>query len=248
MLVWTYWIAGLTLSTVLCSWIVKRDRELGYTVLIATYSAYILGSNVIAARLCQFNLGLLGIQIISTGSILWPFTGQVIDMINEVYGKRKAYVAVVLAYLLNIHFVIFALLGLQLPPAPWLAEFEPAYSFYFIQAPRILVASWTAFIVCSFVDVATFSRLKNYFAKRYKEESIGAIIKFVVMRNIISDVVNMSLDGVLFAVLAFSFITPMEAIANVIGGSVIVKVLLTILDTPWFVGYRIAIRSVTREF
>jgi uncharacterized integral membrane protein (TIGR00697 family) len=249
MLVWVYWVIGLTLSTIFCAWIVRRNRELGYTVLITIYSAYILGANVIAARLCEFDLGIFGVQIISTGSILWPFTGQVIDMINEVYGRRKTYIAVTLAYILNVHFVIFALLGLQVPPAPWLVQYESAYSFYFIQAPRVLVASWTTFIVCSLIDVTIFSKLKSYFIKRYGEtDTINDIIKFVAIRNLISDVFNMALDGLLFAVLAFIFVAPMEAITSVIGGSIISKVLLTIIDTPWFIGYRIAIRGVMREF
>jgi uncharacterized PurR-regulated membrane protein YhhQ (DUF165 family) len=58
----------------------------------------------------------------------------------------------------------------------------------------------------------------------------------------------MILDGALFAIFAFLFVLPSEELFSLVIGSIIAKGLLAIIDTPWFVAFRIGVRDVKREF
>jgi hypothetical protein len=210
------------------------------------FVAYVLSANILVPRLVEWDIGITTL-VLTTGSIIWPFTAQLSDMINEIYGKRKAYLAVIMAYVVNLIFITFVYLGSSAQPL-WSAENEEFWLNYFQPAPRILIASSAAFLICQFTDVAIFARLKQYFLKWEKSTSIKGIVAFCTIRSIVSDVVNMALDGALFAIFAFLFVLPTDELITLILGSIVAKGLLAIVDTPWFIAFRVGVRDVEREF
>lgn len=250
---WVYWVAGLTISTISGAYLVKKYRDTyGFPMLIGIYVAFILVSNMLASRLVYYSL--FGVTVVTAGAtLMFPFVAQVIDMINEVYGRKASYAAIVITLVANIiaSFMIWhvaneepALDAMGVPPV-----YEEAWRFFTLQAPRVVVASYLAFYVANTVDAKIFADLKKYFYTRYKEahRDIKTITIFVLVRSIVSDVINMILDSLIFFPVAFLGAIPIEAIPDVMFGGTYVKIVSVILTQPFLIAYRILIRDVRRE-
>ena len=245
MWIWLFWGVGLTLTTLLSSWVIRKYRDLGLPILMVFFAGYVLSANILVPRIVELDIGITTL-VLTTGSIIWPYTAQLIDMINEIYGKRKAYLAVIMAYIMNLIFITFIYTGIQARPL-WNMENETFWRSYFTQAPRILFASSASFLICQFMDIMVFAGLKRYFYTLEKPTNIKSIVTFCTIRSITSDIVNMVLDGALFAIFAFLFVLPIDDLIGLISGSIIAKGLLAVLDTPWFIAFRIGVKDVERE-
>jgi uncharacterized integral membrane protein (TIGR00697 family) len=242
--VWTFWLVGLTVSTLAGAWLVRRYRDtLGYPALLTFYVAYIVASNVLASRITVYDL--IWPVVLSGGTITFPFVAQLIDMINEIYGKRMAYYAILFALVANLMFSMFVAMNSTVPPAPWLAETEGAWRFYLLQTPRIVGASYAAFLVAELLDATVFAEIKK---RVYRGEvTTRSMLRGVLLRSLGSDVVNMFVDSLVFFPLAFAFTVPWGVVWDMIWYGTYAKILLAVLDTPWFVWYRFLTRGVRRE-
>src|SRR5207253_2015374 len=114
------------------------------------FSGYVLSANILVPRLVSLDLGFTSV-LLTSGSLIWPFTTQISDMVNEIYGRRKALLSVVLAYVLNVMFILF-LYTAAFAPAVWSSEKEAFWEEYFLPSARIFLASSASFVVCSAVD------------------------------------------------------------------------------------------------
>jgi uncharacterized integral membrane protein (TIGR00697 family) len=242
--IWTFWLIGLTVTTFAGAWLVRRYREtLGYPSLLTFYIAYIIASNVLAPRISIFDMPIA--LMLSGGTITFPYVAQLIDMINEIYGKRMAYYAILLAFGANLMVSMFTFMLSTVPPAPWLIEMEEAWRFFMLQTPRIVLASYTAFIAAEILDATVFAEIKRRVYK--KEVTMSSMFKGVLLRSVGSDVVNMFVDSLVFFPLAFALTVPWKAVWDMVWYGVYAKILLATLDTPWFVAFRFLTRGVRRE-
>ena len=89
-MVWLYWTIWLTITTFVSAWLIKKDRMLGYAAVTCFLAITIFTANLLVGRVIYLNLG-IGTYITVTGSLIFPFTAQAVDMINEVYGRKKSY-------------------------------------------------------------------------------------------------------------------------------------------------------------
>ena len=245
LIAWTLMVVTLTLSTCVGAFLVRRWPDLGLTILTTLFAGYVLSANVLVPRLVSVPL-LVGSAVIPSGSLLWPFTGQIADMINEVYGKSRAYVAVLMAYMTNLLFVLFVVLvGSMMAVGPALQE--QYWHDYFSLAPRILIASGISFLMAELVDITIFSRLKASAVRANEDASTIKLISFAALRGAASDLGNMLIDSILFVVIAFVGALPTSAFWTVLTSSLGVKCLFGVLDTPWFVAFRLMTRNVPRQ-
>jgi len=219
--IWLYWGTSLTIATVTSAYIVRKYKELGFAALCGFYIIYLAISQIVAVRVVIFDLGFQ--QFFAPAAVfIYPFISQVTDMINEVYGRSKTIVAIIIAFLTQVILVSFILLTNNLSPAPFF-EYEEAWQSIFAQSIRIVIASWVAFLVCSFVDAYLFAFLKQKLNKR------------IVLRSAGSDVVDMILDSIIFITIAFCGVLP---IIDLIIGQIISKIFIAVIDTPWFYWYK----------
>lgn len=250
--VWIYWTIGLSLSTIAGAWLVKRYRNsYGYPVLVALYSTFIVVCNMLASRLAEYEL--LSIVVVTAGAtLMFPFVAQIVDMINEVYGRRATYMAILITLLVNIVASIMvwhvasekpALDAMGIPEV-----YEEAWRYFLVPVPRIVLASYLAFWVANTLDAKIFADLKRYFYTRYKEayRSLKTITTFVLIRSVISDVINMVIDSLVFFPVAFALVIPWEALPEVVFGGAYVKIIAVILTQPFLIAYRWLIRDVER--
>jgi hypothetical protein len=113
-------------------------------------------------------------------------------------------------------------IGGELPPAPvWLAQ--AAYQEILGQTPRILVASFSAYLTGEFANAFVLAKLK-----------VATGGRWLWLRTIGSTVVGQGLDSAVFITLAFA-------------GTVAAPALLTIVVSQWLVkvGYEAAATPLT---
>jgi len=224
-IVWIYWVVSLTIVTFTSAYVVKRFRDYGFAGLVGFYTIYLGAAQILASRIIDFNLGFWSFYA-PAGVFIYPFIAQAIDMINEAYGRRKAHLAIGIAFLTQVVLVTFILMVSSLSPAPFF-RFEEAWQSIFKLGVRITVASWIAFLVCQNLDAYVFAWLK----KRYE--------KNVLLRSITSDILDLTLDSLIFATIAFYGVMP---VVPLIIGQIVSKNIIGFLDTPWFVWYKRLIR------
>jgi len=212
--------------TLISGYIVRYQREVGFAVLLAFYVIYLATSQIAATRIVFFDLGFYKFTA-PAAVFLYPFIAQAIDMINEVYGRKKAQLAIGIAFSTQVLLVIFILLVKRLNSAPFF-PYEEAWQDIFSLGIRVTVASWVAFLICQNLDAYVFSALKKKFESR------------VLLRSISSDIIDLTFDSIIFITFAFYGRLPLMPL---IIGQLVSKNLIGIIDTPWFLWYKKIISS-----
>ena len=239
-----FWMIAMTIVTVGSVKIVKKYPAYGFAALTAFYVTYLLSSQVIATRISTFDFGTwFGHSIIlftPTAAILYPFIAQVLDMINEVYGRKKAITAIIISFITQVLYVMFIAMAMKIPAAPFF-EYEEAWTSIFALSIGITIASWAAFLVCSLLDTYMFSYIKRKLRSRELAFKGDAFLNpYIWLRSLLTDAVSLALDSIIFVVIGFYIFggLPWEAAAGLIVGQIVVKVLIGVADTPWFVFYK----------
>ncbi len=220
-LVWVYWVISLTIVTYASAYIVKNFKEHGFAALTAFYTIYLGASQIIATRIIDFDLGFYSF-FAPAAVFIYPFIAQVIDMINEVYGRKMTHLAIGIAFVTQILLVTFIVMTNVLSPAPFF-EHETAWQSIFNLGVRITLASWISFLITNNLDAVIFSKLKE----RYEDK--------VLLRSVASDFTGLTLDSLIFVPLAFYGVMP---VVPLIIGQIISKNIIGLLDTPWFIWYK----------
>jgi len=104
--------------------------------------------------------------------------------------------------------------------------------------PTLLIADWrialgsiTAFMISQTLDVSIFHYIKQ------KAE------KLWWLRNNASTIISQAFDTIIFFTVAFAFVLPADAIIKMILGDYTVKIVMALLDTPFFYLIAIKLRS-----
>ncbi len=105
--------------------------------------------------------------------------------------------------------------------------------------PTIMIADWrialgsiTAFMISQTLDVTIF----HFFKKKAE--------KLWWLRNNVSTIISQAFDTIIFFTVAFAFILPAGAIVKMIIGDYMIKIIMALLDTPFFYLIAIKFRSV----
>ncbi len=184
---------------------------------IAFYIIYLAMAQILATKIVSFNFG--AFQIAAPAAVLiFPFTFQIIDIVNEAFGRPVVQRMIVLALLTQVFMNLFLLIGLNLPPASFW-ELDSAWRSIFGLVPRITVASWIAFFLSQNFDAFIFDLLRRV----TKGRLLG-------LRNITSDVLGLILDSFIFITLAFYGLKP---VIPLIIGQVIIKSIIGGIDFPF---------------
>ena len=110
--------------------------------------------------------------------------------------------------------------GGWIPPAPFWRG-QAAYVETLGQTPRILAASFLAYLAGEFANAFVLAKMKVWTQGRW-----------LWMRTIGSTVVGEGLDSVIFITLAFAGLVPAWALAGIVAGQWAVKVLYEAAATP----------------
>lgn len=173
-------------------------------------------ASVTAVKLVQ----IAGI-VFPAGVFAYAFTFTVTDVVNELFGKKEADRVVTAGWVTLFLSCLFVNLALVLPPASFWKHQE---AFFKILGTnwRIVLASFTAYLVSQFHDVWHFDFLKKIFKGKH-----------LWFRNNLSTMLSQLMDTVIFITLAFySPAMSFLELFRIIFGQYLVKIVLALVDTP----------------
>ena len=175
---------------------------------------------LIAANLFETKIVQIGSYSMTAGFIVFPVSYIINDCIAEVWGFRKARLVIWMGFLMNFFVVALGGIAVALPAAPFW-EGDEAFRFVFGLAPRIAVASLTAFLVGSFLNAWVMSRLKL----RDRERRFA-------WRAIASTLVGEGADSIIFFPMAFAGLMPLNELLKLMVLQVTAKTLYEVIALP----------------
>lgn len=208
------WVSTLIFASISIPWYIKRYRRVDFAV--AIYVTYLALSQIIATKIAAFHL-IFWTFYTPAAVLIFPFTFQIIDIVNEAFGRYEVHRMTYIAFVTQVIMAFFFWLADLLPSAPfWNAN--PGWHGIVSLVPRIILASWIAFMISQNLDAFLYSKLRSLTNGRH-----------LWIRNVIGDIISLAVDSVIFITLAFYGLQP---IVPLIVGQIVIKWLVSIVDTP----------------
>ena len=192
----------------------KNDQLMLWNLMFVTS---LIVANVISSKLVIIG----GHFVVPAAVVSYAFTFLCTDIIGEIWGKEEANKTVKRGLIFQIIATIFILLAIQLPIAPFMANFQNVFKSVLGGSFRITLASLGAYLVAQANDVFIFHKLKEITRQKHKW-----------IRNNVSTICSQFIDTSIFITIAFYGQVPNLFV--VIYSQFLVKVVLALLDTPFF--------------
>ena len=193
----------------------KTKVSLLYMTLGVVFCVCLIAANLLGTK--QICIGPLEL---TSGVIVFPISYIINDCLVEVWGFARARTVIWLGFIMNFLFVLFGMIADILPGASYWHGQEAFHSIFGL-APRIALASFTAFLAGSFMNAYVMSRMK-----------IGSGGKFFSVRAIASTIAGESIDSLIFFPLALGGIVPYETLPIMMLSQVFIKTAYEILILP----------------
>lgn len=178
---------------------------------------------LIAANLLETKVIVLGNLVVTAGLLVFPVSYIINDCIAEVWGFRKMRLVIWTGFIMNFFVVLLGSAAVALPAAPFW-EGEEHFNFIFGLAPRIVVASLSAFLTGSFLNAYVMSRMK--------QKSGG---KHFSLRAIVSTLIGETGDSLIFFPIAFGGIIAWPELLTMIFIQIALKSLYEVIVLPFTV-------------
>ena len=176
----------------------------------------LLVSNVTASKIIS-----IGSLIVPAAVVAYAITFLCTDVIGELYGKEEANKTVRLGFILQLFSIGLLYIAIKLPPAPFMVEYNEVFQQVLGQSLRVVIASLIAYTISQFNDVYIFHKLKDIHGGKHKW-----------LRNNLSTITSQLIDTSIFITIAFYGVVP--NLWALILGQFTIKVVLALLDTPFF--------------
>jgi hypothetical protein len=165
-----------------------------YVVVTALFVTALITSNITAVKIAE-----LGPLALPAAVVIFPLSYILGDVLTEVYGYARARQTIWIGFGCDALAVVGIWLAGRLPAAPFWVDaggFDMAMAYQRILgvAPRILAASFLAFLLGEFANAMVMSRLK-----------VATQGRFLWVRTIGSTLVGEGLDSLVFITVAFGF-------------------------------------------
>jgi len=205
----------------------QTDQQKGYrwfTLVTAIFVTTLTISNIIAVKLVQ-----IGSLVLPAAVILFPISYIFGDILTEVYGYRNARKVIWIGFACNLLAVVAIYVAGILPAASfWSAgDFstpstaQQAYTAILGFAPRLLIASFCAYLIGEFLNSFVLAKLK-----------IRTKGKYLWLRTIGSTIIGQGADSAVFITIAFLGILPSGFLLTSILSQWLFKVAYETLATP----------------
>ncbi len=198
-------------------WLWKERVE---TVLVGLFFGTLTAAQFIANKLVDFGVG-----VAPAGTVIFMTNVAILDVMALYYGRAFALRAVRLGFFLQAAVAFAAWSASVLPPPEWFASRAAVVDSVIAPSARIAVASLTAYIVSSTVDVYIVTRWPRL---------------HVLLRAYSSSVVAQVVDTLVFISLAFG------PEVEIIAGQVLVKWLQIPLEALLIYGARRYVATIKK--
>ncbi len=195
-----------------------------YTTITAIFVTCLLVSNIIAVKLAAF-----GPFFLPAAVIIFPISYIFGDVLTEVYGYARARQTIWIGFACNLLAVAAIWIGGLLPPAPfWTANVydapdaaQQAYQAILGFTPRLLAASFIAYLVGEFLNSFVLAKFKIATAGRH-----------LWLRTISSTLIGQLADSGIFILAAFAGIFPAADLAQLVVTQWLFKSAYEAIATP----------------
>ena len=162
------------------------------------------------------------------GTFLFPIAYIFGDILTEVYGFKRARRVIWIGFACELLMALmFGLVGFAPASPDW--PYQKDFMHILGLAPRIAVASLTAYFLGEFINSVTLAKIKIYTKGKY-----------LWIRTIGSTIVGELFDTVIFMFIAFWGVFPLQLIISIIISGYFLKVATEVVFTPvtyWIVGF-----------
>jgi hypothetical protein len=184
-------------------------------VVAALFVTCLIASNIIAVKLIEV-WGLL----LPAAIVIFPLSYILGDVMTEVYGYRQARRVIWLGFVCNLA-VVAAFAAAQALPAASFWDGQAAFERILGNTPRLLAASFVAYLVGEFANAYVLARMK-----------VATNGRWLWTRTIGSTLVGQALDSAIFIVLAFAGTIPAAALVTAVVTQWLAKSAYEALATP----------------
>jgi len=189
--------------------------SLWFVVITAVFVTALVTANIIAVKL----VSVFGL-ILPAAVVIFPVSYIFGDILTEVYGYRLARRVIWLGFFCNLLAVIAIWLGQVLPAASFW-DAQAAYERILGYTPRLLIASFLAYLVGEFANAFVLAKMK-----------IATQGRWLWTRTIGSTLIGQGLDSLVFITLAFVGTIPPEGLVTAIITQWLFKTGYETLATP----------------
>ena len=163
------------------------------------------------------------------GTIIYPLTFTLRDLVHKTWGKRNARQVIIIAALLNaLMFGLFWLIGKMTPDPSW--HFQAAYEQILLPVGRIVLASVIAQVISELIDTEVFSFIYK------KTGDLAAVL--------LSNLAGLLVDSVIFTLIAFLGNLPFYTVMQIMFTNILIKLIISFLSAP---AIKLVPRSVGEE-
>lgn len=203
---------------------VPRKTYRWLPLVTAVFVTTLIVSNIIAVKLVR-----IGGMVLPAAVVLFPVAYIFGDILTEVYGYAHARRVIWTGFFCNLLAVLAIWIGGALPAAPFwsigsfgdAAQAQQAYQAVLGFTPRLLVASFCAYLVGEFLNAYVLARLK-----------VRTQGRFLWLRTISSTIVGEGADSAVFITIAFSGMLSPAQIGTTVLSQWLFKVAYETLATP----------------
>lgn len=174
----------------------KQTYSLWFVLAVCVFLSCLITANIIAVKLVRV-FGL----VLPSAIVIFPVSYIIGDVLTEVYGYHQARRVIWIGFLCNLLVVIAIWIALILPPASFW-DGQQAYERILGYTPRLLVASFIAYLFGEFSNAYVLARMK-----------IATRGRWLWSRTIGSTLVGQGLDSLVFITIAFAGTIPITALA-----------------------------------
>ena len=181
--------------------------------LVGIYIACVVIANVTASK----PVDIIGLEV-PAAVFIYAITFTLVDLINERLGRRRARQVVLAAFGANILLAAYIQFTIVLPSPEWYTGQE-WYAGVLGSTWRIVLASLTAYLVSSLIDVEVFA---------WWRRRIG---RYRWARVLVSNTISTLVDSVIFITIAFLGVSGYN-ILGLIEGQYAWKMMITVVSIP----------------
>jgi hypothetical protein len=192
-----------------------KTRSNWLTIIAGVFIACLIVANIIAVKLVDI-FGL----IVPAAVIIFPVSYIFGDVLTEVYGYNQSRRVIWLGFFCNLLAVAAIWVGQTLPGATFW-DAQDAYVRILGFTPRLLAASFVAYLIGEFANSFVLAKLK-----------IATNGRWLWLRTVSSTLVGQGLDSAVFMTVAFVGTIPADGLLNAVITQWLFKSVYEALATP----------------
>ncbi len=156
------------------------------------------------------------------GTLVYPFTFTIRDLVHKVAGKQAARALIVAAAAINLFMAGLFWVVDRLPAVPGVGPQTDMFGDVLSPVWRIVLASILAEVVSELIDTEAYARWVARFGQRRQWG-----------RVLVSNAVAVPIDSAIFVLIAFAGVLSTGNVGETFLTNVVVKLLVTLVSIPW---------------